>query len=49
MAASGPIAFATSFDQCANESRATAKIKGILNSVFINFLSSLKNDFLCFL
>lgn len=49
IAASGHIAFATSFDQCAKESRATAKIKGTLNNVFINSLSSLKNDFLCFL
>jgi len=49
IAARGPIAFATSFDQCAKESRATANIRGILNKWFINFLSSLKNEFLCFL
>jgi len=49
IAARGPIAFATSFDQCANDSNATANIKGILNKLFINSLSSFKNLFLFFL
>jgi hypothetical protein len=45
----GHIAFATSFDQCANDNRATANIKGTLNSLLTNFLLSLKNEFFCFL
>jgi hypothetical protein len=42
MAASGQTAFATSLAQCAKDKRATAKIKGILNNLFIKFLEFLK-------
>ena len=43
MAAKGHIAFATSFAQCANDSRATANINGILNKLLMNFFEFLKN------
>jgi hypothetical protein len=44
IAARGHIAFATSFEPCANDKRATAKIKGILKSPFTNFFLSLKYE-----
>jgi hypothetical protein len=44
MAASGHIAFATSFAQCANDNKATANIRGILNNLFIKFLEFLKYE-----
>lgn len=47
MAASGPIAFATSFAPCAKLRSPTANISGILKSLLINFLEFLKiADFL---
>jgi len=42
IAANGQIAFATSFAQCANDKRATANIRGILNNLFMNFFQFLK-------
>jgi hypothetical protein len=44
IAASGHIAFATSFEPCANDKRATAKIKGTLKRLFTNFFLSLKYE-----
>jgi hypothetical protein len=44
IAAKGHIAFATSFEPCANDKSATAKIKGILKSPFTNFFLSLKYE-----
>ena len=38
IAASGPIAFATSFAPCAKESKAAANTKGILNKLFTEAL-----------
>lgn len=46
IAASGQIAFATSFEPCAKLNNATAKIRGMLNSLLTNFFLSLKNEWL---
>jgi hypothetical protein len=48
IAASGHIAFAVSFEPCANDSNATANINGILNNQLTNFFLSLKKEsFFC--
>ena len=45
IAASGPIALATSFAPCANDSKAAEQIKGILNKVLKErFLFSIPSD-----
>jgi hypothetical protein len=43
IAASGQIALATSFAQCAKLKSATAKIRGILKSLLMNLVLSTKN------